>query len=63
MLGIEYLLLHVILASIHVLQPEQLLRAVEGVGGEGWVGYLCCPWPRDTQDNSSVNCMSCQIEG
>lgn len=36
----ERLLLHVVLASIDVLQPQKLLRAVEGVRGKGRWAHL-----------------------
>lgn len=36
----EHLLLHVILLSIDMLQPENLLRAVQGVRGKGRLGHL-----------------------
>lgn len=38
-------LLHVILPGVDMLEPQQLLRAVQRVGGEGWLGHLWCSRP------------------
>ena len=51
----EYLLLHVVLSGVDVLQPQELLRAVKGVCGEGRLGHVGCavpgeePWRGETE--------------
>lgn len=41
-----YLLLHVILASIHVLQPKYLLWTIKWICWKGRMGHCCLIWPR-----------------
>ena len=40
-------LLHVVLSGVDVLQPQELLRAVQGVRGEGRRGHVPRALPGD----------------
>lgn len=54
----EHLLLHVILLRIDMLQPQKLLRAVQGVRGKGRLGHL---WGSRPTENMPIN-LRCILE-
>ena len=55
-------LLHVVLPGVDVLQPQELLRAVQGVRGEGGLGHVprARPGeePRREEKLSFMGCLS-----
>ena len=56
-------LLHVVLPGVDVLQPQELLRAVQGVRGEGGLGHVPRARPgEEPRREEKLSFMGCSLK-